>query len=41
MAALGGRLSAESAGRGQGASLHLILPLAEELAGASTLAAAG
>lgn len=39
VAALGGRLFAESPGAGRGASLHLILPLAEDLSGASILAA--
>jgi two-component system, NtrC family, sensor kinase len=41
VAALGGNLFAESSGEGRGASLHLILPIAEDLSGASNSAAAG
>jgi two-component system NtrC family sensor kinase len=41
VAALGGNLFAESPGEGRGASLHLILPIAEDLSGASNSAAAG
>ena len=41
VAALGGKLFAESPGEGRGASLHLILPIAEDRSGASNSAAAG
>ena len=40
VAALGGRLFAQSRGRGYGAALHLILPLVEEAAKTSRTAAA-
>ncbi|MGQ0834362.1 MAG: CHASE4 domain-containing protein [Gammaproteobacteria bacterium] len=40
VAALGGRLFAESPGAGKGARLHLLLPLAEELSAAAPMAAA-
>lgn len=39
VAALGGKLFAESPGEGRGASLHLILPIAEDRSGASSSAA--
>ena len=39
VAALGGNLFAESPGEGRGASLHLILPIAEDRSGASNSAA--
>jgi len=40
VAALGGRLFGESAGRGQGARMHLVLPLADDLPAAFTKAVA-